>query len=161
MRSRYSGVLILTSSPKGSVLDFARFLCLPYFNGFNTGQQACCCIPLRFLAQPESARSDAKPRHFVDFLAEAGMKNWQVCPLGPTGFGDSPYQCFSAFAGNPYFIDLETLVGQGLLEERDLADLQAASGGSSRLRRSMDTSMADTQKSLPRFHFGRSSDRQK
>ena len=63
-------------------------------------------------------------RHFVDFLAEAGMKNWQVCPLGPTGFGDSPYQCLSAFAGNPYFIDPETLLGQGLLEERDLADLR-------------------------------------
>lgn len=62
-------------------------------------------------------------RHFIDFLSEAGMKNWQVCPLGPTGFGDSPYQCFSAFAGNPYFIDLETLLGQGLLKEDDLADL--------------------------------------
>ena len=52
------------------------------------------------------------------------MKIWQVCPLGPTGFGDSPYQCFSAFAGNPYFIDLETLVGQGLLKDHDLAELR-------------------------------------
>jgi 4-alpha-glucanotransferase len=51
------------------------------------------------------------------------MKTWQVCPLGPTGFGDSPYQCFSAFAGNPYFIDLETLVDQGLLKEHDLDEL--------------------------------------
>jgi 4-alpha-glucanotransferase len=63
-------------------------------------------------------------RHFIDFLADAGMKTWQVCPLGPTGFGDSPYQCFSAFAGNPYFIDLETLIGQGLLKEHELADLR-------------------------------------
>jgi 4-alpha-glucanotransferase len=63
-------------------------------------------------------------RHFIDFLSEAGMKTWQVCPLGPTGFGDSPYQCFSAFAGNPYFIDLETLVGQGLLNEHDLDSLR-------------------------------------
>jgi len=63
-------------------------------------------------------------RHFIDFLSEAGMKTWQVCPLGPTGFGDSPYQCFSAFAGNPYFIDLETLVGQGLLDDHDLDDLR-------------------------------------
>jgi 4-alpha-glucanotransferase len=63
-------------------------------------------------------------RHFVDFLAEAGMKYWQVCPLGPTGFGDSPYQCFSAFAGNPYFIDLETLVARNLLDELDLAELR-------------------------------------
>jgi 4-alpha-glucanotransferase len=63
-------------------------------------------------------------RHFIDFLAEARIKTWQVCPLGPTGFGDSPYQCFSAFAGNPYFIDLETLLGQGLLKEHDLVDLR-------------------------------------
>jgi 4-alpha-glucanotransferase len=62
-------------------------------------------------------------RHFVDFLGEAGIKIWQVCPLGPTGFGDSPYQCFSAFAGNPYLIDLETLIGQGLLEQSDLTEL--------------------------------------
>jgi 4-alpha-glucanotransferase len=68
-------------------------------------------------------------RHFIDFLAHAGMKSWQVCPLGPTGFGDSPYQCFSAFAGNPYFIDLETLVGQGLLKEHDLADLRRLPAG--------------------------------
>jgi 4-alpha-glucanotransferase len=43
---------------------------------------------------------------FADFLEKAGQKNWQILPLGVTGFGDSPYQCFSAFAGNPYFIDL-------------------------------------------------------
>jgi len=61
-------------------------------------------------------------RHFIDFLVDAGLKYWQVCPLGPTGMGDSPYQCFSAFAGNPYFIDLETLVAQHYLEENDLAE---------------------------------------
>jgi 4-alpha-glucanotransferase len=63
-------------------------------------------------------------RFFIDCLADAGMKTWQVCPLGPTGFGDSPYQCFSAFAGNPYLIDLETFVIEGLLEENDLAELR-------------------------------------
>ncbi|MBV9105638.1 MAG: 4-alpha-glucanotransferase [Verrucomicrobia bacterium] len=63
-------------------------------------------------------------RYFVDFLVETGMKIWQVCPLGPTGFGDSPYQCFSAFAGNPYLIDLETLLEEGLLKQGDLADLR-------------------------------------
>ena len=63
-------------------------------------------------------------RHFIDFLMDAGLKYWQVCPLGPTGFGDSPYQCFSAFAGNPYFLDLETLVGQDYLEENDLVELR-------------------------------------
>jgi len=52
---------------------------------------------------------------FVDKLKEAGQQYWQILPLGPTGYGDSPYQSFSAFAGNPYFIDLETLTNEGLL----------------------------------------------
>lgn len=59
---------------------------------------------------------------FVDFLAESGQKIWQVLPLSPTGYGDSPYQCFSAFAGHPLFIDLKALRDQGILSERDLAN---------------------------------------
>jgi 4-alpha-glucanotransferase len=59
----------------------------------------------------------------LDFLQAAGMKYWQVCPLGPTGYGDSPYQCFSAFAGNPYLIDLAALVRFGLLQAGDLGEL--------------------------------------
>jgi 4-alpha-glucanotransferase len=62
---------------------------------------------------------------FLDFLQAAGGKYWQVCPLGPTGYGDSPYQCFSAFAGNPYLVDLAALVPFGLLEAADLAPLAA------------------------------------
>ena len=57
---------------------------------------------------------------FVDFLVEAGQTYWQVLPLGPTSYGDSPYQSFSTFAGNPYFIDLDFLVIDGFLEEKDL-----------------------------------------
>jgi 4-alpha-glucanotransferase len=64
-------------------------------------------------------------RAFVDFLAQAGFKYWQICPAGPTGFGDSPYQSFSSFAGNPYFIDLEELLDAGLLTASELAPLQA------------------------------------
>ena len=56
---------------------------------------------------------------FVDRLEEAGQSYWQILPLGPTGYGDSPYQSFSTFAGNPYFIDLETLVKEGLLTEEE------------------------------------------
>lgn len=52
---------------------------------------------------------------FVDALKRAGQQYWQILPLGPTGYGDSPYQSFSAFAGNPYYIDLETLIQEGLL----------------------------------------------
>ena len=56
---------------------------------------------------------------WVDFLAKAGQKFWQILPLGPTGYGDSPYQSFSTFAGNPYYIDLEALIEQGLLSVED------------------------------------------
>ena len=59
---------------------------------------------------------------FADFLADAGQKIWQVLPLNPTGYGDSPYQCFSAFAGNPLLIDLQALQHEGLLSAADLAD---------------------------------------
>lgn len=62
--------------------------------------------------------------NFVDFLESANMHYWQVCPLGPTGYGDSPYQSFSAFAGNPYLIDLYPLVDAGLLSLKDLTALQ-------------------------------------
>jgi 4-alpha-glucanotransferase len=58
---------------------------------------------------------------FLDFLAGAGQRLWQVLPLGPTGYGDSPYQCFSAFAGNPLLISLDALVEQGLLRRQDVA----------------------------------------
>ena len=60
---------------------------------------------------------------FVDFLVDSGCKLWQVLPLGPTGYGDSPYQCFSAFAGNPYLISPELLLREGLLIESDLDDM--------------------------------------
>ncbi len=57
---------------------------------------------------------------FIDWLEESGFEYWQTLPLGPTGFGDSPYQSFSAFAGNPYFISLDKLVSLGLLDKNDL-----------------------------------------
>lgn len=58
---------------------------------------------------------------FLDFLKAAGQACWQVLPLGPTGYGDSPYQPFSVFAGNPYFVDPETLVRGGLISQRGLS----------------------------------------
>jgi 4-alpha-glucanotransferase len=61
-----------------------------------------------------------KPAYdFVDFLHESGVKAWQVLPLSPTSYGDSPYQSFSSFAGNPYFIDFKKLCKEGLLEPSD------------------------------------------
>ena len=60
---------------------------------------------------------------FVDWLASTGCKLWQVLPLGPTGYGDSPYQCFSAFAGNPYLISFDALIEDGLLIRDDFAHM--------------------------------------
>ncbi len=57
---------------------------------------------------------------FADFLHAAGQKVWQILPVGPTSYGDSPYQSFSAFAGNPYFIDLDLLKDEGLLTQAEL-----------------------------------------
>lgn len=57
--------------------------------------------------------------HFIDELKKAGQSYWQILPLGPTGYGDSPYQSFSTFAGNPYFIDLEALINEGCLTKEE------------------------------------------
>lgn len=60
---------------------------------------------------------------FVDFLRSAGQKYWQLLPLGPTSYGDSPYSSFSTFAGNPYYIDLDMLVKDGLIKSSELAGI--------------------------------------
>lgn len=60
---------------------------------------------------------------FINFLASSKQRLWQILPLGPTSYGDSPYQCLSAFAGNPYFIDLDRLKAEGYLSEEDLSDV--------------------------------------
>ena len=62
-------------------------------------------------------------REFVDFLEESGQAYWQLLPIGPTGYGDSPYQSYSTFAGNAYFIDLDELVKDGLLKEGELKEI--------------------------------------
>ncbi len=66
---------------------------------------------------------DASVDAWLGLLQSSGFQYWQICPLGPTGYGDSPYQCFSVFAGNPYLIDLQPLVAAGLLAESDIAPL--------------------------------------
>ena len=56
---------------------------------------------------------------FADWISEAGQSYWQILPLGPTSYGDSPYQSFSTYAGNPYFISLEDLVEEKVLTEEE------------------------------------------
>ena len=60
---------------------------------------------------------------WVDTLVRAKQQWWQILPLGPTGYGDSPYQCFSAFAGNPYLVSPQVLVDEGLFDARDIASV--------------------------------------
>lgn len=77
-------------------------------------------LPITSLPSKYGIGSFSKEAYdFIDILEEAGQKIWQILPLGPTGYGDSPYQSFSTFAGNPYFIDLEQLIKEGLLTEEE------------------------------------------
>ncbi len=83
-------------------------------------------LPISSLPSPYGIGSFSREAYeFVDQLAEAGQSYWQILPLGPTGYGDSPYQAFSTFAGSPYLIDLDALVEEGLLtrEECEACDL--------------------------------------
>ena len=63
---------------------------------------------------------------FIDFLKASGQTCWQILPLGATGYGDSPYQSFSAFAGNPYFIDLDEFVKTGILTEKECRECECS-----------------------------------
>lgn len=84
------------------------------------GRGAGILLPVSCLPSDYGIGSLGKAAYdFVDFLAAAGQSYWQVLPLGPTGYGDSPYQSFSAFAGSPYYIDLQTLVEDGLLRQSE------------------------------------------
>lgn len=65
---------------------------------------------------------------FVDFVQACNHRYWQVLPLGPTTYGDSPYQSYSAFAGNPYFVDLDTLIDEGLLKKEEVTSIDWGAG---------------------------------
>ena len=79
-------------------------------------------LPISALPSPYGIGTLGKAAYaFADFLHAAGQKYWQLLPLGPTSYGDSPYQSFSTFAGNPYFIDLDLLAEEGLLDKEALA----------------------------------------
>ncbi|MBQ5978346.1 MAG: 4-alpha-glucanotransferase [Oscillospiraceae bacterium] len=78
-------------------------------------------MPMSSLPSPYGIGTMGKSAYrFVDFLKAAGQKYWQLLPLGPTSYGDSPYSSFSTFAGNPYYIDLDLLVKDGLLRRGEI-----------------------------------------
>ena len=101
----------------------AKEVSLPLFQWLQTRHAGVLLHPTSFPSDQGIGVLDGQVERFLDFLQAAGISQWQVCPLGPTGYGDSPYQCFSAFAGNPYLIDLRALIGSGLLTDADLAPL--------------------------------------
>ena len=80
-------------------------------------------MPISSLPSPYGIGTmGAAARSFVDFLVKSGQAYWQILPVCPTSYGDSPYQSFSTFAGNPYFIDLEAFVKEGYLDKSDCED---------------------------------------
>lgn len=81
-------------------------------------------LPISSIPSPYGIGTLGKAAYkFVDKLGKAGQKYWQVLPVGPTSYGDSPYQSFSAFAGNPYFIDLDNLIKDGLLKQEEVSSV--------------------------------------
>lgn len=87
-------------------------------------RRAGLLLPIFSLPSPHGIGTMGQAaRDFVDFLVKAGQSCWQVLPIGPTSYGDSPYQSFSSFAGNPYFIDLDDLAAQDLLEPEEYQSL--------------------------------------
>lgn len=87
-------------------------------------------LPVFSLPSPYGIGCFSKEAYdFVDFLEKAGQNYWQILPMGPTGYGDSPYQSFSTFAGNPYFIDVREFVEKGFITEDDCRELSAENTG--------------------------------
>ena len=91
--------------------------------------------------------------NFVDFLEEAGQKLWQILPIGPTGYGDSPYSCFSAFAGNHLFISPEQLLKEGLLNDDDLSDTPEFSNSKTEYNKVKDFKKTLFKKAFEKFAF--------
>ena len=93
-------------------------------------RRAGVLMPVSSLPGDYGIGSLGKPAcDFIDFLADGGQSCWQMLPVGPTGYGDSPYQSFCAFAGNPYWIDLDLLVSEGLLTRQEAATAKQADCG--------------------------------
>ena len=94
-------------------------------------------------------------RDFIDLLARAGQTYWQILPLGPTGYGDSPYQAFSAFAGNPYFIDPDRLVQEGLLERSEVEETDLGQENPDRVdyRKQYENRFPLLRRACSRSHF--------
>jgi 4-alpha-glucanotransferase len=112
----------MSSSSPGTSAD-----CAPLFNWLDHRAAGVLVHPTSLPSAYGVGAFDEAAVDLLELLAAAKFKYWQLCPLGPTGFGDSPYQCFSSFAGNPYLIDPAALVRAGLLTEDKVASLRGLS----------------------------------
>lgn len=93
------------------------------YKEIRTGRKSGILLHITSLPSPYGIGTmGVAAREFIDFLAQAGQSYWQILPLGPTGFGDSPYQTFSTRAGNPYLIDLDRLIQEGVLLENEVEE---------------------------------------
>jgi 4-alpha-glucanotransferase len=101
----------------------------PLFDWLSQRSAGVLLHPTSLPGPYRSGNFGASARAFVDILADAGMRYWQMLPLGPTGFGDSPYQSYSSHAINPYLVDLDALVELGWLERSHLAPLYETQEG--------------------------------
>ena len=109
-------------------------------------------MPVFSLPSPYGIGTFGKAAYdWVDFLARAKQTYWQVLPLGPTSYGDSPYQSFSAFAGNPYFIDPDLLVAAGLLSAKECAAAACGSDTKVDYAALYETRFALLQQAFDRF----------
>ena len=92
-----------------------------YTKNFGFKHKSGVVMPVSSLPSKYGIGSFGKAAHdFIDFLDETKQKCWQVLPLNPTSYGDSPYQSPSSVAGNPYFVDLDILAAKGLLTKEEL-----------------------------------------
>ena len=105
----------MTSSVRARCTDDANRLGAYTAKCRLPARAACSSIRPRSPGASASAIWVRRAFEFIDRLAAAGQRLWQVLPLGPTGYGNSPYQCFSAFAGNPLLISLDELIADGWL----------------------------------------------
>ncbi|MEL3906029.1 MAG: 4-alpha-glucanotransferase [Treponema sp.] len=100
------------------------------YKELHTNRASGILLPLFSLPSPYGIGSLGSAAYtFIDFLKTAGQKYWQILPLGPTGYGNSPYSSMSSFAGNPYFIDLDLLAEEGLLLDHEIQAVSAPANG--------------------------------